>query len=266
MQSNHSSNSDGNPLTAARLRRGYGPIYRRLWRCGDEISLHGKAVLAHLLERLGQSSTAWPRQQRVAEDLGIGERTVREALRELEAIGFVATRRRGLGLPNEYTLNMGALLDWAERRTRTADSAGLERQAAPPDSAGPERPPDPVLNGSRGHTASIDQDQPSEALPSEAAVARAREGAAAAFPAQGGDVELAEKTELIMMQFGRKWQEDRRLLQDAQELADMMDHVEISEGLAEHRRKHPGKPPWPSTLRPILIEIIRRNDSEVNVP
>jgi DNA-binding transcriptional MocR family regulator len=110
-------------ISASRLRRGFGPIYRRLFRCGDEMSTWEKLVLGNLLERLGQNATAWPSQQTIALDLNVSVRTVRDALVGLGERGYLASRRRGNGQSNLYELDLDALLDWAEgaRRRRRAD-------------------------------------------------------------------------------------------------------------------------------------------------
>lgn len=136
-------------LTPGELRRGYGPIYRKLSRCGTEFSSSGKLVFIELLERLGQNATVWPLQSTIATDCGISERQVRISLRELEDIGFVTWSRRGLGKSNEYTLNLTEILRWCS--SRAAESAEQERQNLPNNLLIDEDPPreDPPMKVGR---------------------------------------------------------------------------------------------------------------------
>lgn len=112
-----SDNDSRAEVTPSELRRGYGPIYRKLSRCGKEISPSGKLVLLNLLERLGQNSDTWPSQATIAHDCGISERQVATSLVELRDIGFLSWKRRGLGKSNLYALNTGRLLTWCSSRT-----------------------------------------------------------------------------------------------------------------------------------------------------
>lgn len=114
-------------ITPARLRRGYGPIYRRITRCGPELTVAGKLVLINILEHVGQSSKAWPSQETVARETGLSSRTVWTALRELDKIGFLDTDRRGQGKTNIYSLRLDVLLDWAEH-PRVAKFANQDSQ------------------------------------------------------------------------------------------------------------------------------------------
>lgn len=120
-------------MTPSQLRRGYGPIYRYLSRCGNDLSAPAKSVLFSLLERLGENASAWPSQQTIASDTGFSERSVRSALGELGERGFVESRRRGLGLTNLYTVDIEAILSWAEN--------GNGHRCAPAMVAATELPP-----------------------------------------------------------------------------------------------------------------------------
>jgi DNA-binding transcriptional ArsR family regulator len=50
------------------------------------------------------SDTAFPGQERLGEDLGVGERQVRRHLKELEDAGLLRIEQRGLGMTNLYRL------------------------------------------------------------------------------------------------------------------------------------------------------------------
>ena len=120
-------------LTPARLRRGYGPIYRKLSRCGTYISNPAKLVLLNLMERLGQNANAWPSQDTIGQDVDLARQTVNECLKELAGIGFISWKRRGLGQTNIYSLNLDALISWGETmsvmRTRQLTQKDLRKSA-----------------------------------------------------------------------------------------------------------------------------------------
>ena len=48
----------------------------------------------------------WMRQERLAQDLGLSDRSVRTHLKSLEANGLLAIQRRGQGKTNIYELNL----------------------------------------------------------------------------------------------------------------------------------------------------------------
>ncbi len=125
-------------ITTAEFRRGFGQIYRALWRA-NEMTLHERAVLANILERVGQNANAWPGQATIADDLGVSERTVRDAIRGLQDRGFLEVKRRGQGLTNTYKPALEPIVRWAnlpfQKRTgcssREAPAAVLERHEVP---------------------------------------------------------------------------------------------------------------------------------------
>ena len=117
------------PITAPQLRRGYGPIYRYLSRCGDALSTNAKLVLLNILERAGEGTNAWPTQQTMATDLALAERTIRNATAELTGLGLVSVQRRGLGLSNVYTVHAETILAWAENGIASKGDEPLETPA-----------------------------------------------------------------------------------------------------------------------------------------
>ena len=50
--------------------------------------------------------TIFPGQQKLADDMGSGERSVRTYLKELEDAGFLEVTQRGLGKTNLYRLHL----------------------------------------------------------------------------------------------------------------------------------------------------------------
>ena len=67
------------------------------------LSLGARMMWGHLAYYARQSNQAWPGQVRLAASMGVGERTIRTYLRELESIGLLETRNRG-SISNLYTL------------------------------------------------------------------------------------------------------------------------------------------------------------------
>jgi len=77
----------------------------------------------------------WPGQDEFAKQIPCSERTLREALRELETAGLLETRRRGLGKTNSYVLLAPETAAKSDG-SRAAESAAPE----PADSADPSMP------------------------------------------------------------------------------------------------------------------------------
>lgn len=62
-------------------------------------AVHAACVSLHNLGRLGRVT-----QAEIAAHAGVGLRSVVRAMKQLVVAGFVAMKRRGLGLPNAYEL------------------------------------------------------------------------------------------------------------------------------------------------------------------
>ena len=73
-----------------------------------EISVGAKLIYAMLLKYARELDECFPGQNRLAEDMGNGERSVRRWLRELEQVGLVTIKQRGQGRPNLYTVHIKA--------------------------------------------------------------------------------------------------------------------------------------------------------------
>src|SRR5437762_9599528 len=72
------------------------------------LSVGAKMTYAMLLKYAWQNDYCFPGQERLANDMGVTDRSVRTYLQELEAQQFVRIKQRGLGKPNLYELNLSA--------------------------------------------------------------------------------------------------------------------------------------------------------------
>ena len=70
----------------------------------DAISPGAKLAYAMLLHYAWQNAFCFPGQERLAQDMGAGKRSVIRFMAELEKAGFIAVQRRGLGQTNLYKL------------------------------------------------------------------------------------------------------------------------------------------------------------------
>jgi DNA-binding transcriptional ArsR family regulator len=71
-----------------------------------KLSAGDKMTFAMLLSYAWQNDFCFPGQQRLAQDLGLSDRSVRTHLKSLEAIGLLAIQRRGQGKTNMYELDL----------------------------------------------------------------------------------------------------------------------------------------------------------------
>ncbi len=71
-----------------------------------KLSSGDKMTFAMLLSYAWQNDFCFPGQLRLAEDMGVTERSVRTHLKALEANGLLAIKQRGLGKTNIYELNL----------------------------------------------------------------------------------------------------------------------------------------------------------------
>lgn len=71
-----------------------------------KLSAGDKMTFAMLLRYAWQNDYCFPGQQKLAEDLGLSDRSVRTHLKALEAIGLLTIQRRGQGKTNIYELNL----------------------------------------------------------------------------------------------------------------------------------------------------------------
>ena len=68
------------------------------------LSVGAKLAYAMLLKYAWTDDACFPGQQKLADDMGSGERSIRRYLEELEKAGFLEVKQRGLGRTNLYRL------------------------------------------------------------------------------------------------------------------------------------------------------------------
>ena len=85
------------------LRAGFTQIPNAILRHRG-ISPGAKLTYMVLLSYAWQEGSCFPGQPRMAEDMGVTDRSVRTYLRELEAVGLLITKQRGFGKTNLYFL------------------------------------------------------------------------------------------------------------------------------------------------------------------
>src|SRR5437660_3872627 len=71
-----------------------------------KLSAGDKMTFAMLLSYAWQNDYCFPGQARLAQDLGLTDRSVRTHLKSLEGVGLLAIKRRGQGKTNIYELNL----------------------------------------------------------------------------------------------------------------------------------------------------------------
>jgi hypothetical protein len=70
----------------------------------DIISPGAKLTYTMLLHFAWSNDYCFPGQERLADDMGMGKRTIVRFMAELERAGYIAVKRRGLGQTNLYQL------------------------------------------------------------------------------------------------------------------------------------------------------------------
>src|SRR5438105_3103514 len=71
-----------------------------------KLSAGDKMAFAMLLSYAWQNDFCFPGQAKLADDIGLDERSVRRHLKSLEANELLTIKRRGLGKTNVYELNL----------------------------------------------------------------------------------------------------------------------------------------------------------------
>jgi DNA-binding transcriptional ArsR family regulator len=71
-----------------------------------KLSSGDKIAFAMLLSYAWQNDYCFPGQRRLADDLGLDERSIRRHLKALQANGLLAIRQRGQGKTNIYELHL----------------------------------------------------------------------------------------------------------------------------------------------------------------
>ena len=89
-----------------------------------QLSLEARIVYAILWTRSNGDNICWPGQKSIAENLGVGERSIRRYLGELLKEGLIEVERKGLRMTNRYLLT-------GQIGLSRADTTGLSREATP---------------------------------------------------------------------------------------------------------------------------------------
>jgi DNA-binding transcriptional regulator YhcF (GntR family) len=106
--------------------------------CDNELTPTARIVGVRLASHAGYDTFAFPSAKTLAMDLGIGERTVKTALRQLRERGWVKRLRRlGFSGPMAYALSTDAEIEHAikirlEGNKVIRDCRRLIRQPDPP--------------------------------------------------------------------------------------------------------------------------------------
>ena len=86
-------------------QRGFTQVPNHLLR-SDKVSAGAKLAYTMLLSYAWHNEFCFPGQERLAKDMGAGERSVVRYIQELEETQFITVTRRGQGRPNMYELNL----------------------------------------------------------------------------------------------------------------------------------------------------------------
>jgi len=110
---------------------GFTSVPNRILR-NNQISLGSRMCYGMLLSYAWQDDFCFPAQARLADDLGIGERTVRQYLNELRDAGLITWKQRGLNRPNVYHILKlpGVVAPTSTSHPGPAKSAAPDRQSA----------------------------------------------------------------------------------------------------------------------------------------
>lgn len=71
-----------------------------------KVSVGAKLTYAMLLKYAWQDDYCFPGQERLAEDIGVGKRSVVTFIKELQEADYISVQRRGQGKSNLYELNL----------------------------------------------------------------------------------------------------------------------------------------------------------------
>lgn len=85
-------------------REGFTQVPNFVLKAND-LSAGAKLTYAMLLSYAWHNNFCYPGQEKLAEDMGAGERSVRRYLNELQKKGYMSVKRRGLGKTNVYILH-----------------------------------------------------------------------------------------------------------------------------------------------------------------
>lgn len=99
----------------AATSQGYTQVPNFLLRM-KEITSGDKMTFAMILSYKWQNDSCFPGQAKLAEDMGVDERTVRRHIQSLQAAGLLVIQQRGQGKTNIYELNLAVVKGMVRRR------------------------------------------------------------------------------------------------------------------------------------------------------
>lgn len=121
---------------ALRDMGGFLPLPRSIAR-HPALTPAAKITYAQLLAYGWEKEFSAPAQERLAEDLAMSERNLRNILVELRDLGLLAWERRGQGRPNQYFVKLPANIAGQDRHSTSGQdghdrqsTSGLDRQPA----------------------------------------------------------------------------------------------------------------------------------------
>ena len=86
-------------------RRGFTQVPNFILE-NDKLSTGAKLTYAMMLRYAWEKDQCFPGQKTLAQNAGMGQRSVVRYIQELEDKGFISIKRRGLGKVNIYELHM----------------------------------------------------------------------------------------------------------------------------------------------------------------
>src|SRR3954463_10341643 len=118
-----------------RLRESFTQIPNTILKRKD-VSPGAKLTYVALLSYAWQQGSCYPGQATLADDIGVGQRSVVRYMKELQDSGLLDVKRRGLGRTNLYTLS-----SWvkAKKSSQPSSDATDQEEAVPASRAGAPR-------------------------------------------------------------------------------------------------------------------------------
>ena len=86
------------------LQKGFTQVPNHILRDAD-LSTGAKLAYAVILSYAWNNDYCFPGQERLAQDMGVSDRSVRTYIKDLEDSGFLEVEQRGLGKTNIYSVN-----------------------------------------------------------------------------------------------------------------------------------------------------------------
>ena len=112
-----------------RDRSGFTQVPNAILRT-DKLTPAAKMTYAMLLSYAWQNDFCFPGQERLAQDIGVSDRSVRTYLKELEGKGLLSIKQQGQGKPNLYFLDLQAKL-LTDGQTKIAKRSKPDRKSFP---------------------------------------------------------------------------------------------------------------------------------------